>query len=90
MKLQSLLDKAFDIANLLQNEFDITILQPQKGRKHIHITSFYIPNRKMIIEFNHEEDNYVSDVNMTYNTLLQGPKFKKFFHVLCEPDRIEF
>ena len=95
MDIQQILQQAFETANLVPTEYDI---QTTAGEKTNHDTIVYtltiqylcLPNRKLIIDFEVQEDNYVLDINVSHNTLLEGRDFKNFFWNFTKPESIVF
>ena len=92
--ITDIVKEAFIAANLLDTDYDVVIVKT--GEDHDTIThsvtlhSFQRPNKKLTVEFQHDSLNFVIDVFASYNTLLQGKQFKKFFDICCKYEFIKF
>ena len=86
--------EAFTAANLLDTDYDVVIVKT--GEDHettthsVTLHSFQRPNKKVTIEFQKDALNFVIDVFASYNTLLVGKQFKKFFDICCKYEYISF
>lgn len=86
--------EAFTAANLLDTDYDVVIVKV--GEDHEMVThsitlhSFQRPNKKLTVEFQHDSLDFVIDVFASYNTLLVGKQFKKFFDICCKYDHMKF
>ncbi len=90
----NIVKEAFTVANLLDTDYDVVIVKI--GEDHETVThsvtlhSFQRPNKKLTVEFQHDSLNFVIDVFASYNTLLVGKQFKKFFDICCKYEFISF
>jgi hypothetical protein len=92
--IAEVIKEAFTVANLLDTDYDVVIVKTVDDKKNrvqvVNVHSFQIPSRKMVIEFQQEDNDFVVDVFASYNTLLQGKQFKKFFDICCKYEYIAF
>jgi hypothetical protein len=86
--------EAFTAANLLDTDYDVVIVKISEDHDttthSATVHSFQRPNKKMVIEFQKDALNFVIDVFASYNTLLVGKQFQRFFNVCCKYEYISF
>jgi hypothetical protein len=86
--------EAFTAANLLDTDYDVVIVKTGEDSDtvthSVTLHSFQQPNKKLTVEFQHDTVHYVWDVFASYNTLLHGKQFSRFFDICCKYEFIRF
>ena len=79
----------FNTINTKETDYEISVSRKDDYMVEVNIVNKY-DNKKMVIEFAHQPDNFIEDIFIPKNDLFIGETYKSFFNKLTSEPYIKF